>query len=770
MLGRNREGGTSLTCSVAPPWAAHVTSLVKGTPTDSVRAGLRFLALMIWVGCSLPVLQTGSLASGDDPLGRAGVALMFVYWLCLPLAILRRPDSRRLFWLLGALWMVAEAMQLPHRELVQPINRWSPGHLALPWVMWATMVMPRRGYRLVAWGVMGMATLVDMGWTMLDGIPVTGRRLLVSVWIITPCIMAMQFGDTLRRVAERLEVELAQGEKARLLAQAHQAELDGRAEAARLLHDHLLHALHAIARIGGAITPAMVRGECADTVEALSQPRVREATVSLDDLIEVEPLLTQNGARVAGSTGHVPTDVGQAMITAFREALDSVQRHAHATEVRVDLGQEGGRHIVTISDDGAGFDPDRVSERRLGVRESIVGRMSDVGGTATVDSHPGRGTRVRLVWPRRDEESGHQAWSTQTDALLRRNLLQTAWPGMAATLAAAILMQDGPGSQWMLPIGLLQVAVGAFHSWRIHQRPIRWMDAVILLAVSLGTWVATLAAAPDAPRDIYDLWPVWGCTSLLHLVVLQLPVRTGLATLVTWTLLMIGGTVVRCPSLGWATMNPLVSASIGEGVLTLATLAIAKVLVARQLDERQRADRARLTLARQRQSWQVQDYWSDLATGEALPMIEGIADGSVDPTDEQVVTRARQLELTLRDQLVLGSSQTVLIDAIAAVRQAGWMANTPFTHGDTEDELHALTRCLQHLGRPRSPGQVVNLSVSPTGAALVVLHASELQIERWQELSRFVGFTVDADEDFVRLLAQRTPHELRPTGAPAPLR
>ncbi len=50
---------------------------------------------------------------------------------------------------------------------------------------------------------------------------------------------------------------------------------------------------------------------------------------------------------------------------------------------------------VYVRDHGTGFDPDAVPDGRLGIRESIVGRMSRAGGTATVTSDES-GTEVQL--------------------------------------------------------------------------------------------------------------------------------------------------------------------------------------------------------------------------------------------------------------------------------------------------------------------------------------------------------------------------------------
>jgi signal transduction histidine kinase len=62
--------------------------------------------------------------------------------------------------------------------------------------------------------------------------------------------------------------------------------------------------------------------------------------------------------------------------------------------VYVECGE--GRVEVFVRDRGAGFDPEQVPADRLGWRESIVGRMARVGGTATLRLAPGGGTEVAL--------------------------------------------------------------------------------------------------------------------------------------------------------------------------------------------------------------------------------------------------------------------------------------------------------------------------------------------------------------------------------------
>ena len=54
---------------------------------------------------------------------------------------------------------------------------------------------------------------------------------------------------------------------------------------------------------------------------------------------------------------------------------------------------------VFVRDTGVGFDPSTVPDDRRGVRDSIEGRLSRIGGTATIHTAPGEGTEVELTIP-----------------------------------------------------------------------------------------------------------------------------------------------------------------------------------------------------------------------------------------------------------------------------------------------------------------------------------------------------------------------------------
>jgi len=99
----------------------------------------------------------------------------------------------------------------------------------------------------------------------------------------------------------------------------------------------------------------------------------------------------------------IPVPVAVAIAHAVREALANVASHAGTGEawVEVSLTAAASRPdgvLVTVRDQGAGFDPSRVDPTRLGLRRSIVERIADWGGRASVRSAPGGGTEVSLRW------------------------------------------------------------------------------------------------------------------------------------------------------------------------------------------------------------------------------------------------------------------------------------------------------------------------------------------------------------------------------------
>jgi signal transduction histidine kinase len=79
-----------------------------------------------------------------------------------------------------------------------------------------------------------------------------------------------------------------------------------------------------------------------------------------------------------------------------QEALNNAARHSAAKNAKVAVEQTVSKISVSVSDDGRGFDPQRV--RGLGVL-GMEERVRRLGGTFTLESKPGSGTRLKAEFP-----------------------------------------------------------------------------------------------------------------------------------------------------------------------------------------------------------------------------------------------------------------------------------------------------------------------------------------------------------------------------------
>ncbi len=84
----------------------------------------------------------------------------------------------------------------------------------------------------------------------------------------------------------------------------------------------------------------------------------------------------------------------------YKEAMTNILKHAGASKVEVTLTGRDDRLHLDISDDGKGFLPgEPVQEGEQYGTRNIVRRAMMIGGEATFDSEPGKGTSVRLAVP-----------------------------------------------------------------------------------------------------------------------------------------------------------------------------------------------------------------------------------------------------------------------------------------------------------------------------------------------------------------------------------
>ncbi|MFF1382396.1 PspC domain-containing protein [Arthrobacter sp. NPDC058288] len=182
-----------------------------------------------------------------------------------------------------------------------------------------------------------------------------------------------------------------------------------RAEIAAHLHDSVLQTLALIQRRAGNEN---------DVVRlARAQERELRGWLYRDPGKEAGQLserIRAAAAEVEDSLGHavdvvsvgdtVMTPRHEALVQASREAMVNASRHGGGA-VSVYLEVSDGGAEVYVKDRGPGFDPQSVPEDRMGVRESIIGRMNRHGGTAVISSSPD-GTEVRLRLPSDAADNG----------------------------------------------------------------------------------------------------------------------------------------------------------------------------------------------------------------------------------------------------------------------------------------------------------------------------------------------------------------------------
>jgi len=104
----------------------------------------------------------------------------------------------------------------------------------------------------------------------------------------------------------------------------------------------------------------------------------------------------------ADSAGELPDELKTCIYRVVQEALHNCARHAQARSVRVVVRQEDSRIVLSVEDDGRGFDvgllPQRIAEGHIGL-QSQRERVESAGGRFEIRSSPGRGTAVEINLP-----------------------------------------------------------------------------------------------------------------------------------------------------------------------------------------------------------------------------------------------------------------------------------------------------------------------------------------------------------------------------------
>ncbi len=273
-------------------------------------------------------------------------------------------------------------------------------------VAWAQLDATQRARwtGIAGWRGLGMARLaVGIGVVALGLFAfVTRGQSAAQVWDVALATLSILVGTAL--ICAPFAVRLWSDFRREQDARVRETE---RADIAAHLHDGVLQTLALIQR--GADDPAYVvtlarkqerelrswlYGSNEDPSQTLAAA-VTAAAAEVEDLHSVAIDVVVTGDR--------PLDEGgTALVRAVREALLNAVRHGSPpVSVYVEIGPDAVEAFVR--DHGAGFDVDAVPHDRLGVRESILGRMTRHGGTARIRRRE-PGTEVILTMPHQEPD------------------------------------------------------------------------------------------------------------------------------------------------------------------------------------------------------------------------------------------------------------------------------------------------------------------------------------------------------------------------------
>lgn len=228
-----------------------------------------------------------------------------------------------------------------------------------------------------------------------------------------------------KRGVERMDLNYAEALSETLAMRRSRSETEDQERIDRLIHDNVMAALLDASRSQGVLH-RRTRQLAARALDVLAEESSRSTgahTVMVHDLMdELMDSLAPWRSRVRFTNLRapmrpvgeprvfVPAYVAHGLTQAVTEAVSNSARHSgcEVTTVSMEgemcepsaINPEGFCLRFTITDDGRGFNYHDVPNRRLGVRVSIMENLDAIGGRVQLDTAPGRGTRVSLVWPR----------------------------------------------------------------------------------------------------------------------------------------------------------------------------------------------------------------------------------------------------------------------------------------------------------------------------------------------------------------------------------
>jgi signal transduction histidine kinase len=260
----------------------------------------------------------------------------------------------------------------------------------------------------------------------LLGVPIRVGGRTVGNLYLTEKVGAIEFSDADQELAEMFALHAGIAiQNARLHQEVQKlAVVDERLRISRDLHDGIIQSLYAVslsledvadlisddraeaeARVDRAIDRLHTTiGDIRTFIVGLGTEAgsglggaVESMAHELLDGTGIELALDLSGA--AALDGRITPEAAHELSQIAREAVSNVARHSGARQARIVLSVEADEAVLSVDDDGAGFDPaKRLGSGHFGL-SNLRDRSTAVAGELTIDTKSGQGTRIIVRLP-----------------------------------------------------------------------------------------------------------------------------------------------------------------------------------------------------------------------------------------------------------------------------------------------------------------------------------------------------------------------------------
>lgn len=376
----------------------------------------RVITLLVGPGCLVLGAQAfvAAFGPGDERPGWhvPMVLAVFVPLVAMILACVLGRFARAFSGIFASIYLVALA--------IWPIATVgsSPVPTEEPWIFYlinvatvaAVVAFPlgwQIGWMVVTPVLFGFVRLAQGGFADEFWAPV---GLDVSFALILGAVL-VTLGWTYRSVAANVDETRARAVASYADAAAAAATEGERVAVAALMHDSVLGALLSAERASTprerSLAVTMAREALMRLANAEKDPwEGSDEPIDPGDLAtEIEKAARELGVQLPvgralePGTPRVPGRVARALVLAAMQAVANAVQHANAQGLAVDVRgrAEPGGVSVRVRDTGGGFTVDSIPDDRLGIRGSILARVTAVGGRTEIDSSSS-GTTITLEW------------------------------------------------------------------------------------------------------------------------------------------------------------------------------------------------------------------------------------------------------------------------------------------------------------------------------------------------------------------------------------